>query len=110
MVYRVYWNRLDTGGNRYARRYFANAIPKDQSAQSSSIAAEAVRYFKRMDDAVVPEDVVAVVLLVEDVVLAVVVSEVVVVVVDSDVVVVVVVDLDVAVVVVVVSVVVISGA
>ena len=32
----------------HARRYFVNAMPKDKSAQASSIAAEAVRYFDRI--------------------------------------------------------------
>ncbi|ADU21930.1 IS66 family transposase [Ruminococcus albus] len=32
----------------HARRYFVNALPKDKSAQETSIAAEAVRYFERI--------------------------------------------------------------
>ena len=32
----------------HVRRYFVNALPKDKSAQETSVAAEAVRYFERI--------------------------------------------------------------
>lgn len=32
----------------HVQRYFVNALPKDKSAQETSVAAEAVRYFERI--------------------------------------------------------------